>query len=82
MVKIGTILIHPVHGEMTITAIKSGGDEEYIEGKWREGRIIRARFNKFIPAIKWREGKGKNTVSVLIFHEYYLAKLEVKKDGA
>ena len=78
MVHVGQVLIHPVHGRMVVTAIDPPGDEEYIDGKWRDGHIIHAKFDRFIPGIRWREGKGKNTVSKLIFHEYYLDRLRAE----
>lgn len=82
MVKIGTVLIHPVHGEMTVTEIKPSAGEEFIAKQWRSGNVITAEFDRFIPGVHWRRGNGKNAISYLVFHEFYLSKLKVKKDGA
>ena len=78
MIDIGTILVHPVHGEMRVTNVRQSDGEEYISNEWRDGNIITAEFDRFIPGVQWRRGKGKSAISYLVFHEYYLTGLEVK----
>lgn len=79
MITIGTILIHPVHGEMTVTKIQPSDGAEYIAGEWRPGNTITAEFSRFIPGVQWCKNPGKNATSYLVFHEYYINRLEVKQ---
>lgn len=74
MINIGSKIIHPQHGEMTVVEL-SGNYEEFTDGKWRKGFRITADFDKFIETITWKNKKGN---SRLIFHSYYLKNLEVK----
>ena len=68
---------HPEHGVMTITRVGPGAPDEYIDGGWRTGgSTIHAEFSRFIPAVKWRVGNGAACRSMLVFHSYYLSKLE------
>lgn len=76
-VRVGSIIIHPVHGEMTVTSIGPSFNEE-VEGEFYDGRLIVARFDKLISGVKWRTKIGDNLVSELRFHEKYLDRLEVK----
>jgi len=77
-IKIGSKLVHPHHGTMTVTHIDNREAEEYIESEWRRGRMIHAEFDRFIPGVKWRTGGGVNLRSKLVFHEFYLSKLELE----
>jgi hypothetical protein len=77
VVRTGTILIHPLLGEMTVTYIGQNYIEE-IEGEFHEGKLIVARFDRLIKGVTWRTKVGDNLVSELRFHERYLNKLQVK----
>ena len=76
--KIGDVLIHPIHGDMTITNIEPNAQEEFIDDEWRKGETITATFNKFIPSVKWSIGSGDTAKSLLIFNSYYLKNIKVK----
>jgi hypothetical protein len=78
---VGDILIHPIHGEMTVTRIEATPIKEYIpdEQKFITGRKIHANFDRFIEGVTWiTKNKNGKEVSKLIFHSWYLCRLEKK----
>jgi len=82
-VKTGDTLIHPVHGEMTVTNVSPNTFEEFIPAvqRYETGHQIEAVFQGFIPEVKWSVTKpGGRRVSKLIFHSWYLRNLK-RKDG-
>lgn len=77
-IAIGTVLIHPVHGEGVVTAVRPRADE-LINGEFVSGYEIHLRFNRLISGISWRERVNGEFVSKLVFHSGYLGKLEIKE---
>jgi len=76
MTKLGQILTHPIHGDMTVVDVSDTEQAAYIDDEWRKGRVITADFDKIIAGVIWKN--EDESVSRLIFHEYYLKNLEVK----
>lgn len=77
MIKVGDKLIHPIHGEMIVISVDDCSDE-YIDGKWRNGKVIVADFDRPIDCVRWRNNDGN---ARLVFHSYYLKKLRSLDDG-
>ncbi len=81
MVKAGDVLIHPTHGELTITNVGASEYEEFIpdESGFLKGHRIEGVFDRFIPGVQWVVKKSDGVrISKLIFHSWYLRKFEKK----
>ena len=76
MVKKGDKLNHPIHGELEVVDAGAEVISEFIDGEWRDGVYITAVFDRYIDGVQWRVGQGKDAVSYLRFHEYYLPRLQ------
>lgn len=83
-VKVGDVLVHPIHGEMTVTNVDPFEYEEFIPElrKFEKGFKVETVFDKFIPVVKWSTmGPLGKKVSKLMFHSYYLKNVKLKGEN-
>lgn len=79
-IKIGDKLIHPVHGELTITKVGTTEYEELIpEEGFHKGFKIEGVFDRFIPGVRWIIIKDGKRISKLIFHSWYIRRFKTKQ---
>lgn len=82
MVEVGSVLAHPVHGDLTVTKVGAEVYEEYIDEKvkFQKGVQVEAEFDRFIPGVRWAAVRPDGTkVSKLVFHSWYLCRLRPKE---
>lgn len=72
--QLGTIFIHPTLGENELIAISDEKVTQKINGERRDGYIMTTRF----AGDKGTNRRDDDGNSLLIFHDYYASKMEVK----